>query len=70
MYKTRQGRTTFGSWDVEKADAVVARSTFASEHVKNTRVFGPLFDDSMAIDVEKVHTVAARSTFASQESRV
>ena len=31
MYKTHQVRTTFGSWDVEKAHAVVARSTFPSQ---------------------------------------
>ena len=38
MCKTPQCRTTFGSWDVEKVDAVVARSTFWSQHVKNTTV--------------------------------
>ena len=37
MYKTRQLRTTFGSWDVEKVHAVVAWSTFRSQNVKNTR---------------------------------
>ena len=31
MYKTPQRRTTFGSWDVEKVHAVVARSTFPSQ---------------------------------------
>ena len=36
MYKTHQRRTTFGSWDVEKVHAVVARSTFPSENVQNT----------------------------------
>ena len=36
MYKTHQLRTTFGSWDVEKAHAVVARSTFRSQNVQNT----------------------------------
>ena len=36
MYKTPQLRTTFGSWDVEKAHAVVARSTFPSQNVQNT----------------------------------
>ena len=36
MYKTPHGRTTFGSWDVEKVHAVVARSTFASQNVQNT----------------------------------
>ena len=37
IYKTPQPRTTFGSWDVEKVHADVARSTFRSQHVKNTR---------------------------------
>ena len=36
MYKTHQARTTFGSWDVEKVHAVVARSTFWSQNVQNT----------------------------------
>ena len=37
MYKTPQRRTTLGSCDVEKVHAVVARSTFGSQNVKNTR---------------------------------
>ena len=37
MYKTHQRRTTFGSCDVEKVHAVVARSTFPSQNVQNTR---------------------------------
>ena len=36
MYKTHHSRTTFGSWDVEKVHAVVARSTFWSQNVQNT----------------------------------
>ena len=36
MYKTHHGRTTFGSWDVKKVHAVVARSTFPSQNVQNT----------------------------------
>ena len=36
MYKTPQRRTTFGSCDVEKVHAVVARSTFPSQIVQNT----------------------------------
>ena len=36
MYKTPQVRTTFGSWDVEKVHAVVARSTFPSQNVQST----------------------------------
>ena len=37
MYKTHHSRTTFGGSDVEKVHAVVARSTFRSQNVKNTR---------------------------------
>ena len=36
MYKTQHCRTTFGSCDVEKVHAVVARSTFRSQNVQNT----------------------------------
>ena len=36
MYKTHHVRTTFGSWDVEKVHAVVARSTFPSQNAQNT----------------------------------
>ena len=36
MYKTPQRRTTFGSCEVEKVHAVVARSTFPSQNVQNT----------------------------------
>ena len=35
--KTLGIRTTFGSWDVEKVHALVARSTFRSQNGKNTR---------------------------------
>ena len=34
--KNWRSRTTFGSWDVEKVHAVVARSTFWSQNVQNT----------------------------------
>ena len=36
MYKTPSARSTFGSWDVEKVHAVVARSTFRSQNVQST----------------------------------
>ena len=36
MYKAHHGRTTFGSWDVEKVHAAVARSTFRSQNVQST----------------------------------
>ena len=53
-------RRTFGSWDVEKAHAVLARSTFRCQNVQNT------CSDHLWKDVEKVHTVLARSTFRCQ----
>ena len=34
--KTPHVRTTFGSWDVEKVHAVVARSTFPSQKIQST----------------------------------
>ena len=36
VYKTHHCRTSFGSWDVEKVHAVVARSTFPSQNAQNT----------------------------------
>ena len=36
MDKTLEERTTYGSWDVEKVHAVVARSTFWSQNAQNT----------------------------------
>ena len=36
MYKTHHSRTTFGSWNVKKVHAVVARSTFWSQNVQST----------------------------------
>jgi len=35
-YKAPQRRTTFGSCDVEKVHAIVARNTFRSQNVQNT----------------------------------
>ena len=48
MYKTHQRRTTFGVADVEKVHAVVARSTFRSQNVQNTPLFGPLLEVAMS----------------------
>ena len=50
MYKTLQLRTSFGSWDVEKVHAVVARSTFRSQNFKTPGV-GPLLDVQMSFRV-------------------
>ena len=38
MYKTHHARTTFGSWDVEKVHAFVARSTLPSQNAQSTSV--------------------------------
>ena len=62
MCKTHQVRTTFGSYDVEKVHAVVARSTFPSQNVQNTSAS----DHFWKLRCQKVHAVVARSTFPSQ----
>ena len=49
MYKTHHCRTTFGSWDVEKVHAVVARSTFPSQNVQNT----PFSDHFLEVEMSK-----------------
>ena len=48
MYKTPQRRTTFGSYDVEKVHAVVARSTFPSQNAQNTSASGPRLEVLMS----------------------
>ena len=63
MHKALQLRTSFGSWDVEKVHAVVARSTFPSQKWKNL-----MDSDTFWLpNVEKVHAIVARSTFGSQK---
>ena len=69
MYKTHQPRTTFGSCDVEKVHAVVARSTFGSENVQNTPCSDHFWRFRCRKSVEKVHAVVARSTFRSQKCK-
>ena len=54
MYKTHQVRTTFGSWDVEKVHAVVARSTFPSQNVQNTTCSDHFWRFRCRKSVEKV----------------
>ena len=43
MYKTPQGRSHFGSCDVEKWHAAVARSPFVSQNVQNTSCSEPFW---------------------------
>ena len=75
MYKTHHSRTTFGSCDVEKVHAVVARSTFPSQNVQNTMV-GPLLEVEMSkkctplwreahFQVKMYKTPQLRTTFGS-----
>ena len=64
MYKAPGVRTTFGSCDVEKVHAVVARSTFRSQNAQKKLGVRTTFG---SWDVEKVHAVVARSTFPSQK---
>ena len=66
MYRTPHGRTTFGSSDVEKVHAVVARSTFPSQNVQNTPFSDHFWTLRCRKSVEKVYAVVARSTFRSQ----
>ena len=49
MYKTPHVRATFGGSDVEKVHAVVARSTFRSQNVKNTRGSDHFLDVQMSL---------------------
>jgi len=48
MYKTHQLRTTFGSWDVEKVHAVVARSAFRSQMFKTPGVWTTYLEVEMS----------------------
>ena len=60
--KTPHDQSTFGSWDIEKVHAVVARSTFPSQHVQTPQLRSAF----RSCDVEKVHAVVTRSTLGSQ----
>ena len=75
MYKSPHVRTTFGSCDVEKVHAVVARSTFRSQNVQNT-MLGPLLEVEMSkkctplwreahLQVRKLKALHVRTTFGS-----
>ena len=55
MYKTLHARTTFGGSDVEKVHAVVARSTFPSQNVQNTRVSDHFLEVQMSLRFASLH---------------
>ena len=65
MLKTPHVRATFGGSDVEKVHAVVARSTFPSQNVKNTTCSRHFW----RFGCGKAHAVVARSTFPSQNAQ-
>ena len=55
MYKTPHVRATFGGSDVEKVHAVVARRTFRSKHVQNSRGSDPLLEVQMSLRFNTLH---------------
>ena len=73
MYKTRQGRTTFGSWDVEKVHAVVARiftqhtsfGAFWKLRCRKSARCMPLWREAH-FEVKSVKNWRARTTFGRQ----
>ena len=62
LYKTHHSRATFGSSDVEKLHAAVARSAFSSQNVENTPFPGHC-------SKFRCGTIA-RSTFATQNRKL
>ena len=67
MYKTPQCRSKFGSWDVEKVHAVVARSTFRSQKCQKTDGFGALLDVHMSFCVAGLRDYAPGQKWAKCE---
>ena len=81
MYKAHQVRTTFGSWDVEIAHAVVARSTFRSENVQSTTCSRHYWRFQMSkkctllwrearFEVKMYKTLGVRTTFGSWDVEI
>ena len=78
MDKTLEERTTFGSCDVEKVHAVVARSTFWSQNVQKHTNVGPLLEVPMSkkctplwrethFQVKSVKNWRSRTTFGGSD---
>ena len=78
MYKTHHCRTTFGSSDVEKLHAVVARSRFPSQNVQKHTSVGPLLEVEMSkkctslwreghFEVKMLKTPGVRTTFGGSD---
>ena len=60
--KTHHAGSTFGSWDVEKAHGVAARSTFRSQNIKKTPFLEHYWKLRCAKSARR-YAVVARSTF-------
>ena len=69
MYKTHHCRTTFDCCDVEKVHAVVARSTFPRENIKNT-ILGQLLDVKMSFRVAGARDCGSCQKWAKREGFV
>jgi len=80
MYKKHHSRTTFGSSDLEKVHAVVARSTFGSQNVKSTQhtILGPLLEVQISkkctplwreahLEVKMLKALGVRTTLGSSD---
>ena len=70
MYKTHHAQTTFGSWDVEKVHAVMARSTFRSQNVQKHHMFAPLLDVQVSFCVAGARDCAPCQKWAKREDFV
>ena len=78
MYKAHQLRTTFGSLDVEKVHAVVARSTHSKSKCLKHQGFGPLLEVQMSkrctplwreahFEVKMLKALGVRTTFGGSD---
>ena len=70
MYKTHHSRTTFGSWDVEKVHAVVARSTFPKSKCTKHTMYGPLLDVQISFRVAGARDCAPCQKWTKREGFV
>ena len=69
-HKAHQRWSTFGSSDVEKVHAVVARSTFTSQNRKKAEGFGPRLDLQMSFGVAGARDCAPCQKGAKREGFV
>ena len=70
MHKTHQCRITFGSWDVEKVHAVVARSTFRCQNATKHHMLAPLLEVQMSFRVAGARDCAPCQKWAKRQGFV